>query len=141
MKREILFRAKRKDGQGWIEGFYKRVYGKDYIIKDNEELDYPAFRVIPETVGQLSSLKDKKSVKIFDGDILKIQLPMGGFWGNVKTEKIGVVGYEPDYGAYIVRWEYSKNQHHIILNCDIACESEIIGNIYDNAEILNQPQG
>jgi hypothetical protein len=77
-------------------------------------------------VGQSIESCDKNGIIIFEGNNLKIQLPLGGFWGNVKQEKIGLVRFEPDYGAFIVEWEYSKNQHHVILDCDIAYESEII---------------
>ncbi len=81
--------------------------------------------------------QDKNKKDICAGDVLKIKLPAGGFWGNVSIEKTGVVRYEPDFGGYIVEWEYSKNQHHELLTCDIAFESEILDNVYENKLKLN----
>jgi hypothetical protein len=51
-------------------------------------------------------------------------------------DRVGVVRYEPDYGGYILEFEWSKNQHHELLNCDVAFESEHLGNIYQNPELL-----
>lgn len=79
---------------------------------------------------QYTGNENKNKKRIFAGDVLKIQLPVGGFWGKTKTEKIGVVRYEPEYGGFIVEWEYSKNQHHILLTCDIAWDCEIVGHKY-----------
>jgi len=80
---------------------------------------------------QWVGLEDKNKKEIYVGDRMKIQLPLGGFWGDIKQEKIGVVEYEPEHGGFIVKWEYSRNQHHIEMDCDIAFEGEVIGNIYE----------
>lgn len=80
-----------------------------------------------------TGLTDNNGKDIFAGDKMKIQLPAGGFWGNVKFDRTGVVRYEEDYGAFIVEWDYSKHQHHENLTCDIACTGEVIGNIHEKA--------
>lgn len=138
--REIEFRG--KVPPSYMENFFKEgfVYGSVVLCEDDIEStiinDEFEAHVYTETVGQYTGLLDRNKKKIFEGDILKIQLPMGGFWGDVKQEKIGVVEYESDYGGFIVKWEYSKNQHHENLGCDIAFDGEIIGNIFENKSIL-----
>lgn len=85
---------------------------------------------------QYTGLKDKNGKEIYEGDVLKVKLPIGGFWGNIQKERIGKVIYESDYGGFIVQWGYSKNQHHVILGCDIAFEAEIVGNDHENPELI-----
>lgn len=75
---------------------------------------------------------------IWEGDILRIKLPAGGFWGNIKVDKVGIVRYEPDYGGYIVQWEYSRHQHHERLTCDIAHGAEYLGNVHSDKELITE---
>ena len=70
----------------------------------------------------LNTQADKK--EIFEGDVLK------------HNGKIGEVVYESDYGGYILEFKWSKNQHHILMTCDVAFESEHLGNIYEKPELL-----
>jgi hypothetical protein len=45
-----------------------------------------------------------------------------------------MIEYNEDICAFLIRWELSKNQHHININCDL--EIEKIGNIYENPELI-----
>lgn len=74
---------------------------------------------------QFTDLTDKNGKEIYEGDIL-----------SDPYHSTGIVKYESDYGGYIVEYEYSKNQHHVLLTCDIAYISEIIGNIYENKDLI-----
>ena len=92
-------------------------------LGDNEfQKNYEHFKFITIFTGNCN----KSGKEIYEGSKVKIYLPAGGFWGNIKLEKIGVVRWEPENGGFIVEWEYSKNQYHELLNCDIAHGAEII---------------
>ena len=81
-------------------------------------------------IQQYTGLTDKNDNPIYEGDILKIHYDVGG-------DVIGQVLYEADHGGYIFQWKRKgPNQHHINLNCDVAFESVIVGNILENPELL-----
>ena len=81
---------------------------------------------------QYTGLTDSNDKEIYEGDILMYKT------GSIPTTGvIGQVLYEADEGGYIFQWERKgPNQHHINLNCDVAFESVIVGNILENPELL-----
>jgi len=143
--REILFRGKRIDGKGWIEGFYFQKFSP--CSEDGQPIyhgisDLPPFgyEVIPETVGQYIG-QDKNGTKIFEGDIVKIGVTYGE--GYNPRSVTGVVAYD-DIGCLGVIVEYYDG--HPVWS-DIICELElsgaiedycfeVIGNIHDNPEMI-----
>lgn len=124
MSREISFRA-------WVKT--KSIMIPDAFIDHWNVTDGDRFRFKREDceVMQFTGLKDKNGRKIYEGDILNIILDKDNpFWGGKDLCKTGVVRYESDYGGFIAEWEYSKNQHHETLGCDLACTAEVLGTIY-----------
>ena len=81
---------------------------------------------------QYTGLTDSNDNPIYEGDILIYKS------GSIPTTGvIGQVLYEADEGGYIFQWERKgPNQHHINLNCDVAFESVIVGNIFEHSELL-----
>jgi uncharacterized phage protein (TIGR01671 family) len=83
-------------------------------------------------IQQYTGLNDSNDNPIYEGDILMYKS------GSIPTTGvIGQVLYEADEGGYIFQWERKgPNQHHINLNCDVAFESVIVGNIFEHSELL-----
>lgn len=118
--REILYRGKRNNGN-WEYGFYylRAVNNKPYIYDDGI-----SFEVIPETVGQFIGITDKNGTKIFEGDILKADN------GHVGYVSFGVL---PQFGKYC--------DCHKEFGPIFPDNETVIGNIYDNPELLKEDKG
>ena len=76
-------------------------------------------------IQQYTGLNDSNDDPIYEGDILKNHYDVGN---NI----IGQVLYEADHGGYIFQWKRKgRGQDYKNLNCDVAFESVIIGNIFE----------
>jgi uncharacterized phage protein (TIGR01671 family) len=82
-------------------------------------------------IQQYTGLNDSNDDSIYEGDILINHYDVGN---NI----IGQVLYESDHGGYIFQWKRKgRGQDYKNLNCDVAFESVIVGNIFENSELLN----
>lgn len=127
MNREILFRGKHDrqytDRDEWIYGVpYNNHYHSCIMATDNYKLVVTA-----ETVGQYTGLNDKNGVKIFDGDIVTVENP------NISDDEYGIVKFDNDGAMFIV--EFDTFTVDFGNNID-GNRCEIIGNIFDNSELL-----
>ena len=87
---------------------------------------------------QSTGLKDKNDTEIFEGDIVKRTYLFNGGYGETHT---GEVVYDKEYARYVI----SRPQEHIEpKNEDIRnilsdkSTYEVIGNIYENPELLEE---
>jgi uncharacterized phage protein (TIGR01671 family) len=135
--REILFKAKRVDNGEWVEGDLLQVIypsGKPtmYSIMEQSPLatNYP---VIAETVCQFTGVCDNNGKKIWENDIIF----------DTYYEKLGVVKFGMgtfDSGVYrYYGWHYESEgnvDHHELYKFDGIVDFEVLGNIFDNPELL-----
>ena len=126
--REILFKAKTCNGE-WVQGLLTHKDNKWYI---SNKAGMPfAFEVRPETIGQYTGLKDKNDKKIFEGDLIIL---MDRWYCAVE--------YDVENARFILNGEYVKNEDedevtHSSFAPYYQNEIEVIGNIFDNPELLN----
>ena len=153
--REILFRGKRVDGGEWIYGHYVHQYGANMIyLPDGTDREYgfDCYHIIPETVGQYTGLTDKNGKKIFEGDILEVDVqeyeetpkeewyfcPKKVYTGR-KIKALWSVEYKEHRcrgnGFYV----YGKDRRfNTTLTQSTIFNSNpvVIGNIHDNPELM-----
>lgn len=123
--RDILFRGKRLDNGEWVYGFLYCFY--DFrrkvvqILRDRTNCIPDTVEVIPETVGQHTG-KTVKNGKVFDGDILR------------SIDGLSLVCWDEEKSSFVMRlYEYP---HETLYLEEMFDDSEIIGNIHDNNELL-----
>ena len=109
--------------KGYQQHYIIDLYGRFHNLQNGSGGD-------DYVVIEYTGLTDSKDKEICEGDILKIDY---NTFGNV----IGQVLYEVDQGAYIFQWKRNgPNQNYINLNCDVAFESVIVGNIFETPYLL-----
>lgn len=140
--REILFRGKLDERiDEWIEGnlWYDsdstaHIIGYRYwgeMSKDELlSIKLISWTVIPETVGQYTGLIDKNGKKIFEGDICEVT--MFTCEGEDKHYLCEVCF---DCGSFVFR---ERSGFYILFMdiYDFETDVEVIGNIYDNPELI-----
>lgn len=142
MNREFKFRGKSKTDGEWFYGnlFYKDTSGRTHIGTTKKG----CLDIDPDTVGQYTGLKDKNGKEIYEGDIVEwlffyTVCSSNGANGDREELLKGVIEWRQ--GGFVFRvlendfenagW-YSISDLHTETQTDV----EVIGNIYDNPELL-----
>lgn len=129
--RVIKFRGKTLHNGKWVYGYLSDVdstpIGKVGIINSKpfsgcEE----STMVIAETIGQFTGLHDKNGKEIYEGDIVSIEA--------IKSRINKVVEWNSERAC----WD-AGGENRIDLYA--FCYCEVIGNIYDNPELLKGGEG
>lgn len=129
--REILFKAKRKDNGEWVEGYYRAdpdldthyICGWNYYASENGlERELFEEEIDPNTICQYTGLTDKNGEKIWENDILDCGMKLRVSWHHFKAS-----------------WVLSKKgwmYNHFFGESVEPEDVEVIGNIFDNADLL-----
>lgn len=136
MSREILFRGKRLVYGEWVEGDgIHRPKSINYLgscwIDGMGERANDWVQVDPATVGQYTGLCDKNGVKIFEGDVVKM-VPDD----NEEESWLTEVKFED--GAFRVEVNGCDYAYTAIGWIDDEVETQVIGNIHDNPEMVGE---
>ena len=145
--RTIIFRGRRIDNGEWIYGYLVELRKESF--SDNERYGIcnkaiPIFgsgvcynlkidEVIQETIGQYTGLTDKNGKKIFEGDVIKCI-------SRFDAKDMVVIFEKAEF--HLVDCQRYKNYTEC---CGYryfgTLETEVIGNIHDNPELLKGGEG
>ena len=120
MNREIKFRGLRPD-KVWIYGNLIQSGQRTYMVR---EKDYYNFKVKAETIGQFTGLYDKNGKEIYEGDVV----------GDSKIRWI--VKWNKHRMGFSLYPTTEQLYDEMPVNVENKLGYEIIGNVYDNPELL-----
>jgi uncharacterized phage protein (TIGR01671 family) len=128
--REILYRARREDNGEWVHGTPYQEYDSfwqewEWKIQTKHPLTnvpYMHLTVDRKTISQFTGLADKNHKKIFEGDIVVHHtIPM-------------LVKWDEDSASFVVGYNMNEQYYENMLHG--SGYLEVIGNVYDNPELL-----
>ena len=139
--REILFRGKTDKGE-WVEGYVfdddlkesNKMFIGYIVIENGIAIGQNFYEVIPETVGQYTGLTDKNGTKIFEGDIHEHIVGGKSYLFVVKHGKY--YDFEASDKRYGWHFQNTKTNDCNSFYGDEEDYANIIGNIYDNPELM-----
>lgn len=121
--RTIKFRGKDLSSSVFVYGDLVQRVLADGTKKTSIVLTYETYDVIPETVGQFTGLFDKNGKEIYEGDIIWLY-DVGIFYVIYNEERCKFELHDSD-GFADKLWKLNTDRY------------EVIGNIYDNPELIH----
>lgn len=134
--RVIKFRATNRNTGEWRYGDLVHINAQRCIIqekvnrgRDNEFIGHPC---TTETISQYTGLKDINGKEIYEGDIIK------GL-DSTKNDILHVVKWDDQtasFEAYLIPFDKHLHKGPLSQNWLDFFDKEVIGNIFDNPELL-----
>lgn len=124
MNREIKFRGKNYENKWKYGDLVQEKWGQGKAIMIKK--DTTAWSVLEDTVGQYTGLHDKNGKEIYEGDIVV----------DKEDEVMGEITWNEEEASFYFSILYENGTYEEEKLNDWASVLEVIGNIYDNPELL-----
>ena len=138
MNDRYLFRAKRIDNGEWVKGSLFAEGKITKIIRGTcNTIGIEGVDVNPETICQCTGLKDKNGKLIWENDVVKATVRQNSLCQSSSYSDFYQISYQEKYCYF-----YLKKKNNNLLfdgNWSYYIKSiEVIGNIFDNPELINE---
>lgn len=133
MEDRYLFRGKRKDNGEWVEGYLSYPFctkngNESYYFYAKDSLGFFCRCVVDaSTICQCTGLKDKNGKLIWENDIVRVTINSGS--------TICRCAFADTVAQFQLWQEHTIKRTSTVLNLG-NYECEVIGNIFDNPELL-----
>lgn len=129
MNRTIKFRGIDEETLEWVYGdlIHYDKWGDDKYTYQIRDRDGNHFNVIDKTVGQFTGLLDKNGREVYEGDIVK----------HIPRNETYVCEWTAIHACFTFVENIEYGESYYFQKIDEK-KIEIIGNIYDNPELLNE---
>ena len=125
--RTIKFRGLRTDGKGWVYGgYFQHTPDEDGVRSYIFDFNEGAVEVITESVGQFTGSVDRNGNEIYEGDIVLLD---EGFHPRNRPIVFSEYG---DWSIGELGISFGQMKADGFVHC------EVIGNIYQNPELLER---
>jgi uncharacterized phage protein (TIGR01671 family) len=138
--REIKFRA--WDGEVMSDPFTLGDVSDGLVYQGCAAFGYEAFDIVDKEIMQYTGIKDKNGKEIYEGDVIRLVYihDEGGGWKSNSNE-IGKVYFDTTWGVKfdcVDHTQRTADSHWKLKKSTFrdACDVEIIGNIYENPELI-----
>lgn len=133
MKDRYLFKAKRIDNGEWVQGYLYGIWEKRYILWGMTN-DIPnMIEVALSTICQCTGLKDKNGKLIWENDIVKFDVY---YYEKLESSTISQIKWCDDLCSLSIVVNDRGTRGTLGHVTDLNKEIEVIGNIFDNPELL-----
>lgn len=150
MEDRYLFKAKRLDNGEWVQGYYVKgldMYDKEvHLIFEPNTMFYSSgetdgwYKVDPTTICRCTGLKDKNGKLIWENDIVKdifsdtcAPIKYGSYQNCFDSRKAEHIGFYVDWSE-----KYTKNYRKDLGYWIHMVDAEVVGNKFDNSELLGR---